>query len=497
MKNLIRILLIAGILLLLNLLSRDYFFRWDVTKDKQYTLSNATRSILKEVNEPITVTAYFTRDLPQQLVKTREDFRDLLNEYSTRSRGLINYEFVDPGDDPLKEQEAQQNGISPLLINVREKDESVQKRAFLGAVIKSETGQDILPLIQPEGPMEYQLTTAIKKLSQVEKPSVGLIQGHGEPNFQDLAILNQSLSILYSVEPVNLDDEGEVAPRFKTLMLINPRDSIPPAHFQKLDNFLDKGGDLTIAFNAVDGDFQTAQGRELVTGLVDWLSTKGLNVDRSFAIDARCGQIQVQQRQGFFTVNTSVQFPYFPLVSDFEDHPITEGLEQVIFQFASPINYTPDSNTNFVPIVKTSESSGTSALPTFFDVQRNWRSTDFTRPFQTIGGVLSSTVSNGEESNIVVFTDGDFPLGSQGRGQNPDNVSLLSNSIDWLSDDTGLIDLRTKGVATRPIKEMEDAERTRTKWLNFLLPIILVIGYGIIRIQRNRRIRIRRMEERI
>jgi len=350
-------------------------------------------------------------------------------------------------------------------------------------------------LIQPEGPMEYQLTTAIKKISEVDKPSIGLIQGHGEPGYQELALLNQSLSILYNVENIRLDEEGDIAPRLKTIMMINPIDSIPADHFAKVDRYLVNGGNICIAYNAVQGDFQSAQGTVLSTGVTEWLLTKGLLVEPSFVIDARCGQIQVQQRQGFFTMNSAVEFPYFPRISEFEDMPITQGLEQIIFQFASPISYSGDTSSVFEPIVKTSEASGKQPVPTFFDVQRNWTSADFLYPYQTIGGLLTQNNPNGSQSKIIVYTDGDLPMGSQGRGQTSDNISLVSNSIDWLSDDTGLIDLRTKGVATRPIKEMEEGERTRIKWINFLLPIVLVMVYGLYRSQRNRRIRVRRMEE--
>ena len=495
MKQLYRILLLIGIILLVNLLSRDYFFRWDVTKDKQYTLSKATKDILASLEEPITVTAYFSEDLPQQLVKTKEDFRDLLIEYGTRSRDLVNYEFVDPAGDPVKEQEAQQNGISPIIINVREKDESVQKRAYLGAVIKSESGQELMPLIQPEGPMEYQLTTSIKKVASVDKPSIALIQGHGEPPLSQLQLLNQSLSILYNVESFDVSSESEIPMRFRTLLMINPSDSIGQADFAKIDAYLEKGGNLCLAYNAVTGDFQTAQGSLSNTQITEWLGSKGLIVDPSFVIDARCGEVQVQQRSGFFTFNTAVKFPYFPLISDFEDHPITEGLDQIIFQFASPLAFMGDTSDTFTPIAITSDRSGKLALPMYFDVNKEWASGDFLYPNQTIGGVLSQKHSIGSESKIVVFTDGDFPIAGQGGGQTPDNVSLMSNSVDWLSDDTGLINLRTKGVASRPIDDLEDGEKTRIKWTNFLLPILLVLVYGFYRFQRNRRIRMKRMEQ--
>ncbi len=99
---------------------------------------------------------------------------------------------------------------------------------------------------------------------------------------------------------------------------------------------------------------------------------------------------------------------------------------------------------------------------------------------------------------MVVIADGDFPVngtGQQVQKLKPDNVNLLVNAIDWLSDDTGLIELRTKGVTSRPLDQVEDGRKALIKWLNFLLPILLIIIYGIFRMQRNRNIRMKRMEE--
>jgi len=99
---------------------------------------------------------------------------------------------------------------------------------------------------------------------------------------------------------------------------------------------------------------------------------------------------------------------------------------------------------------------------------------------------------------MVVVADGDFGVNGEGRqGQQlqPDNVSLMVNSIDWLSDDTGLIELRTRGVTMRPLKQTEEGTKTLLKYLNFLLPIILIIIYGVLRMQHNRNLRVKRMEE--
>ena len=489
------ILWIIGILIVLNLLARDFFFRIDTTEDQTYTLGKATKDILKNLEEPITVTAYFTEGLPPQYGKTLTDFKDLLKEYSTRSKGMVNFEFKNPNENPESEQEAAQNGISPLLINAREKDEVIQKRAFMGAVLKSGESQEIIPFVQPGGAMEYELTTSIKKLSVLDKPTIGLVQGNGEPGLQDIGPMYQALSILYEIENVNLTEE--IPSRHKTVLFLNPQDSLSSSSLNRLDQYLNNGGNICLAFNSVEGNFQTVQGEAKNTGLQEWLTTKGIDIPNSFILDASCGAISVQQQQGFFNMTSQVQFPYIPLIKKFDEHPITKGVEQVTFPFASPINYTPsDPTLSFTPLVTSSERSAIQTLPVYFDVQRKWNNNDFPLGPQTIAGILEGDFgATGTSSKMVIFSDGDFAQQGGSGNSNADNYNLIVNSVDWLSDDTGLIDLRTKGVSSRPIDDLEDGRKSFLKWLNFLLPLALVAILGIYRTQRSRSIRNRRLQE--
>ena len=86
---------------------------------------------------------------------------------------------------------------------------------------------------------------------------------------------------------------------------------------------------------------------------------------------------------------------------------------------------------------------------------------------------------------MVVFGDGDFAVNGEGQNKQNlqgDNVNLMSNAIDWLSDDTGLIGLRTKGVTSRPLNpDIEEGTKTLVKYLNFLFPVFLIVIYGVIR----------------
>lgn len=485
--------LIVGILLLVNFVSNDFFVRLDLTENNRFTLSDATEDIVEELLEPVTVKAYFSENLPPNIAQTRQDFKDLLIEYSSLSGGNLVYEFINPNETPETEQEAAQAGVSPVMINVREKDQVKQQKAFMGAVIQMGEQQDVIPFMQPGEAMEYALTTSIKKLSVVDKPSVGLIQGHGEPSTFDMQQAGQALTVLYNFENVALTDSTEIPPRINTLALVAPKDTIPPSHFIQLDAFLNRGGKLLVALNKVDGDLQTSSGRSIYTGLADWLKGKGVTVENKFVTDASSASVTVQQQQGPFRIQSQVQFPFLPIINTFEDHPITKGLEAVVLPFASPLVFSGDTTVNYLPLAYTSSQSGSANAPTYFNIQQQWSESDFPLANQVVAAALESPTIK-----MVVIGDGDFAINARDGGQpqavQQDNVSLLVNSIDWLSDDTGLIELRTKGVTSRPLDQLEDGTKATLKWLNFALPILLAIIYGIVRTQIRRVQRVKRME---
>lgn len=493
-KFTLSIVLFVAIIILVNLLSEQFFFRIDLTENRQYTLSRATKEILRDLDEPITVTAYFSKDIPPQLVKTRNDFREMLVEYGKISGQMVVFEFISPNEDEELEMEAMENGIQPVVINVREKDQMQQQRAYMGAVLSLGERKEIIPVVEPGLAMEYTLSTAIKKLAVVDKPAVGFLQGHGEPPMNELVQVREELGILYSVEGVTVTDSTPIPSYIKSLAIVRPTDSIPGTVFRELDRYLERGGKLFIAFNRVSGDLQTGYGSGLTTGLESWLRDKGLYVNENFIIDQNCVSATMQQQIGNAIQISSIAIPYIPRINQFSDHPVTEGLEEVILPFASTMDFMGDSAVVYTPLLFSSELSGTQSTPTYFNFQRRWTRADFPLQSQVLGGILEGPIQGDAPSKMVVITDGDFAVNEGGQQVNPDNVNLLVNGIDWLSDDTGLIELRTKGVSSRPIKQMEDGTRSLIKWLNFLLPILLVLIYGGLRYQYRKNQRIARME---
>jgi gliding-associated putative ABC transporter substrate-binding component GldG len=492
------ITLILIIVLLVNFLSEKLFFRLDFTSDHKYTMSKSTRDILKGLKQPVTVKAYFSKDLPPDVARARSDFKELLVEYASISKGKLVYEFIDPTKDEVTEQEAAQNGIQPVIIDSREKDKSVQKKAFLGAAVKMGEKSEVIPLIQPGSPIEYILSSAIKKLSVTQKPVVAFLQGHGEPTLEAMSQVYQTLSILNNVVTVQLNDTSKALDKFNTLVIVAPKDSFPEKHLAQLDDFLNQGKNLLLAINRVQGDLNRGVGTSLNTGLEKWLLQKGISVDENFVIDVSCASVGVRQQQGTFSYTTSLSFPYIPVLTGFAQHPVTTGLSSVLMQFVSTVTFKGDSSTQFIPLVKTSKKAAIRPVPVYFDIQYQWKEQDFPLSDLTVGAAVKLKTPSGKFARLIVFGDGDFPVngvGEQAMQLSSDNVNLFANSVDWLSDDTGLIELRTKGIMLRPLEQIDDSTKVLLKWMNFLLPIFIIIIYGIFRMQRNKNIRMKRMEE--
>lgn len=488
-KIITSIILIFGILLLINIISNRFSFRLDFTADNRYTLSDATKNILNSLKEPVTIKAYFSEDLPPDIAQLREDFKDLLIEYNNYSDGNVVYEFINPSEDQETEMNAQRAGIRPILINVREKDQAKQQKAYLGTVLQFEEKTEVIPFIQPGTAMEYSLSSNIKKLTLNQKTKIAFLQGNGEPGLSAMSQLTEKLSILNDIETVRFNDTAGISNEYKTLVIIAPTDSINPKYFNQLDDFMKGGGRILVALNRVKGELSASRGSEIQTGLENWLNKKGIDVQDEFVIDANSGNVMVRQSAGGgFVMNTPVKFPYLPVISKFAEHPITKGIQAVIFPFVSPVRISKnDSALHFENLAVTSDNAGLEKPPVYFNVMKQWTQSDFPASSIPVAAAIEGKIVDDVFTKMVVFGDGDFAVNGEGNNAQrlqDDNVNLMANAIDWLSDDTGLIDLRTKGIQSRPLDpDLEQGTKTFVKYLNFLLPMFLVIIFGIVRIQ--------------
>lgn len=487
-KILVQLGLFAAILIVVNLIASNLYFRLDFTEDKRYTLSDATRQTLEELEDVVTITAYFTADLPPQLLSTRQDFQDLLIEYETISGGNVVFEFINPNESEATETEAQQKGIRPVIVNVTESDQVKQLRAYMGAVLQLGEQTDIIPMVQPGASMEFGLTTSIKKISVTDKPRVGVIQGHGEPTLQGISQLAQQLSVLYDLEPVTLTDTTQIPPSFRALLWINPTDTIQQWEFAQLDNYLRANGRILLSNSTLGGELnQGVLQANPDIGINSWLRNKGIQLGNQFIIDAQSASITVQQQQGPFIMNTQVQFPYFPIIQNFADHPASSGLESLVLPLAGPIHIEADSSITITGLAFSSENTGLVNAPVYVDINKEWTLDDFRDDPHPVAVAMEGSIAGATNARMVVINNGSFVVngeGQQAQAVNVDNVNFASNAVDWLADDTGLIALRTRGITNRPLRQLDDGERNLLKYGNMLGPILLILIYAFIRKQR-------------
>lgn len=488
----IRLGIIISIVIVINLFFSMVYFRIDFTADKRYTLSKTTKDILKNLKAPVTVTAYFSDKLPPDVLYIKNDFRDLLIEYKSFSRNKVVYSFVDPSKDPRVKQKVIQKGIQPMLLNIRKKDRFQQQEVFMGAIVQYGDKMEVIPALQPGAPMEYALTFAINKCSKKEKALIGLVQGQGEASLRQISYLQEVLSDLYEIEEFTLTDSTEIPEKYKAIAIINPTDSFTEAQLRELDSYTGAGGRLLLAYSLVKGDLSQMPPSTFLnaTGIENWLKDYNIDLLPSMVYDLQSSQITVQQRQGNYVISTPVDFFYIPFFSRFGDHPVTKGLESVILPFVSEIRTgQPPAGVKITPLLMTSDKSGTQAVPFYIDLLRQWKDQDFNRSNIPIAIAVEGSKYGNKNAKMVIVTNGEFILNDeQGRLQGaPDNLNFMAGAIDWLSDETGLADLRTKTIHTRMLKQIPDKRKNTIKYVNVLLPVLLVIFYGILRARTQRK----------
>lgn len=488
------LLLSLAALALVNLLGQRHKFRLDLTADRAYTLDPATLQLLQGLPEGVTVTAYFTGELPPALAVARQDFKDLLTEYAERSGGKLAFEFLDPGRSEALAAQAVQDGIRPLLAQTRKKDRSENIQVLMGAVLRMGNRQAVIPALQ-EGPgMEWTLTSAIAQVARPEKPLIGVLQGHMEPSLRALDELAVQLQAQYDVEATVIYDAFPINDRFSSLLIIDPRDSLPATHLRRIDEYMAKGRGVVLAFGAVETDLaRSPEARLRDIGLGPWLASHGIRIGPGIVADGHCGQVNVMQ--GTVRRPVAIPFPYYPLIEHFGDHPVAHGLDLVMFQFASPITFTGDGGrTRFSPILRTSGKSAVRPAPLLIDLRKPWTDADYDAGPQVLGAALEPRDT--AQGRLVVFSNGNFCTGDQGGQQvslPKGNLDLMVNATDWVSRNTGLLSIRGKQKEHRPIQDPGDARRALLKWMNLLLPVALVLLYGLAHAQWRRRQRRQRM----
>ena len=479
-------------LIAVNIISYFLFIRIDLTSNKKYSLSPVSKTMIKKIDKDISVTLFMSEGLTPDKVKLGREFRHLLKEYKTISNKVFTINTIIPNNRD-KEALAEQLGIEPIAQEIAERDMVKIQKVYFGAVIQIGDKKETINIL-PTTALEYEVTRRLKEACDTTKPTIGFLRGHNEMLRQKTQLIEHELSHSAKIESMRIDQFTDLND-YKVICIVGPKESFSKEELVRLEQYLEQGGRLYIALNHAVGQISYSQNNGFINrvGIEDMLEEFGLKINYDFVVDNYCGRILVTQDQGFLQLQSDRHFPYIPIIQNFSSHVITKGLNAMLLQFASSItNVKTTSAYTFTPLAKSSSISGVQKVPVFFDIYKTWtRKHDFNHPYNTVAALLSNEDNN---SAIVVITDADF---MQDKFFDPfyiSNINFAVNSIEWLADDSGLINLRIKYIENQSLKVVSDSYRRFLKYTNFFLPIVLVLLIGLYQYREYKRKRLRRSQ---
>ena len=524
-QAIISVLLVAGILVVLNIIALKVFFRWDLTPNKIYTLSDASKNIVSKLDDKLVVKAYFTDNLPAPYNNNRRYLQELLDDYRSASNNKISYEIVSPSDQEELEKEAQKYGIQPVQVQSVKNDRAEALKAYMGVVLLYGGKQEVLPFIGSTENLEYDLTGVINRLTQPELKKVGILSGNGMPGVDKIGKVNQYLSKFYNVSNIDASKNNPIPADIKTLVVFSPKapqqqqqmgqqQTPPPVVPENIkfavDQYLMNGGKAIFLMSRVNvasqQQFQIAQ--VVQTGLEDMLESYGAKLNNTIITDKECAFVQVPVQQGPLQMYTQIPFPYYPkIVNINHDIPSFATIGQVFLGFSSDIDLSVagSKGVKVTPLLTTSPKTGVSnefaivqtsgtMLPDSMFKAKNLsvgavyegKFKSFyngkTIPVDTTQGSSPAPTSvkpESPDSKIIVLSNGDFP---QDEFRGPDeNLLFFANMIDYMSDDAGLSMIRSKDANPKPLDSIEDSTKVIVKYGMLVGPPLLVLLYGMLR----------------
>ena len=242
-------------LVLLNLIARDIFKRFDLTDNSMYSLSSSSRKIVENLDDLLTMKVYFSDNLPNELGNTRRFLQDILEEYGAWSDD-VRFFFHNPESDTDLEEQARKDGIQPVQMQVIENDKVEIKKVYLGMVLLYENKKEVIPVIQTTAGLEYMISTKIKSLIDIDKKTIGIAQLDKE-NPIKTENLSAQLNQHYSFTTVDL--KNAISPEIDVLLLTAASDSLEPDVKTNLESFINLGKKVFITQSGLTTDIQTQQ----------------------------------------------------------------------------------------------------------------------------------------------------------------------------------------------------------------------------------------------
>ena len=551
LHTILQAIVVVLVVWLANQLTDRFSFRLDLTEDKRYTVSPATKSILKELDEEVYFEIFLAGDLPANFERFKKSIGEMLDQFAEESGNRVSYKFTDPAqaNNAQARQQFQNSiinkGVEATNLNYRNAEgDKMEKLIFPGALVSkgiNEVPANLLKGNRASSPelmlnqaiegLEYELIAAIASLEGRGSKRIGYVAGHGSPDSLEIAGFKNAVLSTYELFNVSLTGKNELV-GYDALVIAKPSKPFNEKEKYLIDQYLMKGGNLLFFIDALSipsldsvfGEGTVAIPREL--NLTDLLFRYGVRINQNYILDVNSGQFPVVTGNiGDQPQIQMIPWPFNPVMTNFSKHPSVRNLDAILGQFISEVDTVKATGISKTPLLTTSQYTKVLGPPVrvaFNDLRDELRPEKFGDGPKTIGylleGEFTSLYANrlvpngfdktrfipkGVQGKVVVIGDGDIirneidpesgapvDLGVEPfSGTTYANKDFVMNILNYMVDDSGLMDARSREVKIRPLDRVKvQGERSKWQLINIVLPVIIIVLLGIVKwYVRNRR----------
>ncbi|WP_310554937.1 gliding motility-associated ABC transporter substrate-binding protein GldG [Flavobacterium sp.] len=538
-KNLI--LTIVG-LITANIVGNFLFYRFDLTHDKRYTLSKTSLQIVKNAKEPLYIDVFLEGNFPAEFKRLQNETKQILEEFKAYNPNII-YQFVNPLENPEEADKIMesflQRGLTPVKITVDDKGKQSQETVFPWAIatykdkstklpllknkIGASTEQKIISSVQH---LEYAFTNAFQKITTPKKKKIAIIKGKNELPDIFKADFLKSIGENYflaafpldstSVEPVKI---ALALKNFDLVIIAKPKEAFTDQEKQVLDQFIINGGKTLWLIDAVAIEMSdlnktgSSFAFPVDLGLNDLFFKYGFRINSNLIKDIYCAPIALASGQkGNETQYEKYPWYYAPYIFPNSKHPIVNNIDGVKLDFGNGID-TLKNGIKKTILLQSSPNSKKVGTPVEIDlkiVNEKPNAKEYIPgniPMSVLlEGNFSSVYENrvlpfedksfkikGKKTKMIVVSDGDIiknQLDEKGEplelgfdkwtNQVYANKEFLLNCVNYLLDENGLINIRSKEVDLPLLdKEKVYENYTFTQCITVGLPLLLLLFFGI------------------
>lgn len=512
-------LLVGAIFVLATVVIGQYYVRLDVTSNQAYTIGEASRQILAEAQEDITATYYTSQQL-RNASPIPQAVEDLLWEYAGRSGGRFKVRVVD-SKEPGAESDLQRLGVRPQEIQVMEQAQLTVALVYSAIRLEYLGREEVLRDVYNPDNLEYQLTTALRKLIRQQERRIGVVIGNrGQSLENNWTVLNEYLKGMGAV--VAVDPSQPIDSGLDVLLVMGHKDLTDKDAYH-IDQYIMAGRPALLALDGVDVDVSTPalNASALYPKPLTLLAENyGVKIEPALVLDIYMRILQFQGIRGLELKRYPYWFQVDPRQNVNREHPITQRFAGLDLMWASPLVLQQRESIQSTVLLKSSEKAvlmrdNLSAEPDNGMITLQMGQPDaaqhvlavvltgvfpshFTPQTAPEGVNTESHVEKSPENRLVVIGDSDWasdyvriPTDLFTRADARYNLELLGSIVEWLTQDELILRIKSRNLRPRELAGLRDQDARNfadlvLKLVGMVLVPLGVIVFGVVRLYRRR-----------